>query len=94
MTKQEFLPISDPQNVPVTFVNQVVARGVLNGIVNVTLAVAQFTPTPEGKVDPDLVIASRLRMDLFCAVQLRDALDALIKGSVAPDKEPIESKPH
>jgi len=74
--------ISDPNNEPVTFVNQVLGQGHLNGVINITLGVARFTPkdsAPESMVDIDMIIASRLRMDLACAQQLRDCLDTLLK---------------
>lgn len=78
------LTISDPDNVPVQFVNQVVGSGHLNGVLNITLATARFTPNNSAKVDIDLVIASRLRMDLFCATQLRDVLNGIIEQTKAP----------
>lgn len=69
-TKEEAtLPITDPYRTPATFVNQVVNSGHLNGVVNLTFATALFTPNEAG-IDPDLMITSRLRMDLACAQQL------------------------
>lgn len=81
MTEQTDKPISvtDPYQVPVTFVNEVVGSGFLNGNINLTLATARFTPIA-GKVEHDIVITSRLRMDLFCAMQLRDELSRIIAG--------------
>ena len=76
-------PITDPHHTQVTFVNQVVGQGHLNGVVNLTFAVANFTPNADGKVDIDLVVASRLRMDMFCATQLRDALTTVIDQALA-----------
>lgn len=73
--------ITDPYQVPVTFCNQVVGSGVLNGVCNLTMAVARFTPN-EGKVAPDLVIASRLRLDLFCAQQLHAELGRILAQNV------------
>lgn len=72
------LPIGDPYKTPTVFVNQMVGSGYLNGVVNITLATAQFTPNQSGGVDPDMVIASRLRMDLFCAEQIYEALGKMI----------------
>lgn len=66
-------------NVSVTFVNSVVGRGILNGIVNLSFAVFNFTPSDDGKsVEVDPTIACRLRMDKTCAVQLREVLSKLI----------------
>ena len=85
--KHEFPIITDPHTVPVTFVNQVVAAGHLNGVVNLTLATARWSPKPDGKVDIDMVTASRLRMDLVCAVQLRAQLDRIIGEAEATVKQ-------
>ena len=71
--------ISDPNNVQVVFVNQVLGQGHLNGVINLTFGVARFTPSVEDKVETDMAIAARIRMDLVCAQQLRDSLDVLLK---------------
>lgn len=76
--KPEIVKVTDPYNAPVTFVNQIVAAGHLNGIVNMTLAVARFSPTPDGEIDTDMIVASRLRMDMSCAIQMRDQLSRII----------------
>ena len=66
-------------NVGVTFVNTVVGRGILNGVVNLSFAVLNFTPADDSKaIDPDPVVNCRLRMDKLCAKQLRDVLNDLI----------------
>jgi hypothetical protein len=75
------LTVTDPHNVTPTFVNDVVGSGFLNGVCNITFATALFTPSPEGTIIPDLIISSRLRMDLFCAIALRDALNHLIEAN-------------
>ena len=80
--------ISDPNNAQVIFVNQVLGQGHLNGVINLTLGVARFTPDESDNVETDMVIAARLRMDLVCAMQLRDSLDAIIK-KVAPEAEKL-----
>ncbi len=87
--KLEPLRITDPHNVPVTFVNQVVAAGHLNGIVNMTLGVARFSPTEAGAIDTDMIVASRLRMDMACAMQLRDQLDRIIGQAEAVMKQAL-----
>lgn len=75
--------------VGVTFVNAVLGRGIMNGVVNLTLGVFQFTPD-EDKVDPDLVVAARLRMDAVCAQQLYEALGSLL---VSIDEAKAKSQP-
>lgn len=84
--KEKFVSISDPDNVHVVFVNQVVAAGHLNSIVNMTLGVARFSPTPDGAIDTDMIVASRLRMDMACAMQMRDQLDRIIGQAEAAMK--------
>lgn len=81
------LPISDPYKTPTTFVNQIVGTGFVNGVVNVTFATAQFTPQPDNTVSPDLVITSRLRMDLFCAQQLYAELGKIIEQNMKQSGE-------
>lgn len=73
------LTITDPYRVPVIFTNQLCGAGHLNGVVNLTFATARFSPQPDGKIDPDLVISARLRMDLFCAEQLYAQLGLVIQ---------------
>lgn len=79
---EPILPISDPDNVRDIFINDVAAAGFLNGVINMTLVTARWTPKttkPEMNVPPDLVIASRLRMDMLCAKRMRDQLDVFLK---------------
>lgn len=80
--EDESLPVTDPHRVSITWVNQVVGSGHLNGVINITLAAAMFTPTAKG-IEPDLVITSRLRMDMFCAEQLYAQLGEIIKNNMA-----------
>lgn len=67
-------------NVGITYVNTVIGRGVLNSVVNLTLGTFNFTPTAEGTIDPDLVVAARLRMDLVCARNLHSVLGELLSA--------------
>lgn len=73
------LPVTDPHRVPSVFVNELAGSGSLNGVVNLTFATAMFTPMSDGTVDPDLVITSRLRMDLYCAQQLLVTLTQIVE---------------
>ena len=89
-------------SVGVTFVNVVLASGTFNNVINVTLGVCLFTPDPENsKVDDDIVVASRLRMDPLCARQLRDALTKLLEvpaeaaaqsNSATAETTPVETQ--
>ena len=71
--------------VGITFANLVLGRGILNGVVNVTLGAYEFNPDESVHgVDPAPAIVSRLRLDITCAKSLRDALDDLLKAIEAP----------
>lgn len=71
--------MKNQDNVSVTFVNTVVGRGILNGVINLSFGVFNFTPSEDGKeVDVDPTIACRLRMDKVCAIQLRDVMNDLL----------------
>lgn len=75
---------------PITFVNSVGVTGFGNGVVNVALMAMSFVPVeaPDGSVivAADAHVAVNLRMDLFCAQQLRDELDKQIKAAAIADK--------
>ena len=81
-TKAKTYPVSDPHRVPISFVNQLVGSGHLNGVVNLTFAAAMFTPPEVGDtaspIPPDLVITSRLRMDFVCAQQVYEQLGRML----------------
>ena len=83
------LTITDPYEIPITFVNEVVGRGHLNGVINLTFATARFTPTA-GEIAPDLVITARLRMDMACLRQTYMVLGELISMNEPDDR----SKPN
>lgn len=73
------IDISDPHNTPVVFANSVIGSGHLNGVINITLGTARFSPTHDGKIATDLVISARLRLDMACAEQLAAQLGKLIE---------------
>ena len=85
----DIIKITDPNNEPVVFVNELVGRGHLNGVVNLTFATARFTPTA-GEISPDLVITARLRMDMACLRQTYMVLGELISMNEPDDR----SKPN
>lgn len=87
------------------FVNMVVGRGILNGVVNIQLGTYQFTPDDSGGVDPDPAVSVRLRMDRACAKQLHDTLGQLldavtkietevVSGAAPPVDDPVQGKPN
>ena len=67
-------------HVGIVFVNSVIGRGALNGVINLSFGAYNFSPNDRGEVDIDVVTACRLRMDKMCAIQLRDALIDLINA--------------
>ena len=85
----DIIKITDPNNEPVVFVNELVGRGHLNGVVNLTFATARFTPIA-GEIAPDLVITARLRMDMACLRRTYMVLGELISMNEPDDR----SKPN
>lgn len=65
--------------VGVIFVNALTARGIMNGVVNLSFETYNFTPTDAGTVEVDPVTSCRLRMDTACLYQMRNALNDLIE---------------
>lgn len=84
MTDKPKVP-TDPRHVAPTFVNSVVGSGHLGGVANITFATFQFTPQNDGTVDSDPVISCRLRMDINCVRQLKDACDYLLAEMLKPN---------
>jgi hypothetical protein len=70
--------MNSSDNVSTTFVNTVIGRGSLNGVINLSFSTFNFTPNDQGQVDIDPVISCRLRMDKVCATQLRDVMNELL----------------
>lgn len=75
------------------YVSNIGVRGFANGICNLSLTTTKFIPTSmihpigaddEDSVTPIIEIAVDLRMDLFCAQQIRDALDAILETQTKP----------
>ena len=87
MADQDKLQLPDPNNVPVTFVNEVAAAGFLNGVINLTMAVARFDPVGTDVV-PASIIAARLRMDLYCAQSLHALLGKIIEQNTKGPAQP------
>lgn len=85
--EEKVFGITDPDNVPVVFVSDLAGAGFLNNVINLTFVTARWTPvstqaSPDA-IDIDLVVTSRLRMDMFCARHLRDQLDQFLQTAAA-----------
>ena len=71
----------------VTFVNAVSVSGFLNGNINLSLTQIIWVPVQDGdevKVKGQEETVVDLRMDLYCAQQIRDALDTIIEQHTKP----------
>jgi hypothetical protein len=66
-------------NTGVTFINTVLGRGHLSGVINIQLGVFNFSNDEKGDVTLDPSVACRLRMDYNCARQLKESIDSLLK---------------
>ena len=75
-------------NLGVIFVNTVVGRGILNGVINLSFGVFNFTPDEKGQIDADPAINCRLRMDKICATQLRDSMSELLAAIEKAEQSP------
>lgn len=74
-------------DVPVIFVNSLAVRGFLNGVINLAFNSAQFLPETidgETKVTSQDVITANLRMDLYCAQQVYEALGKILQEQTKP----------
>lgn len=78
--------------VGVDFVNTVIGRGVLNGVINLSFSTFNFTPNDEGQVDLDPAVTVRLRMDRVCALQLRDVMNDLLTSIEKAEHENTTGK--
>lgn len=79
--------MSDDKNVVPTFVNTLAVSGFNNGVINLAFSTARFVPVQEDDktvVAVDGFISANLRMDLFCAQQLMDALSKIISDQTKP----------
>lgn len=67
----------------VVFVNHLAVNGFLNGNVNLTFTTARWTLAQDERgevvVNPDTYVSALLRMDLKCAIDVRNALDQIIR---------------
>lgn len=80
------LAIKDDGKVDYVFVSDIASSGVQNGVVNMTLVTAYFTPegTDIDDIKPDLRISARLRMDMYAVGRLRSVCDELLRTASAP----------
>jgi hypothetical protein len=78
---------SDPDNIPVRVVNAVTAVVVTGGAIHLELATARVKPLPDGKIEPDYVVAARLRFNLEMARVLRDTINKQIALLTPPDSK-------
>ena len=71
--------------VGITFVNMLVGRGVLNGVINLQFSSLLFSPSDDGmKIESDPVVSCRLRLDIPCARHVHQALGELLASIDTP----------
>ena len=80
--------VSDPDNVSVKVIDGLVSCGILGTSVAMTLTQHRLMIGPDGALDPDTVIAARLRFDLEVAILIRDALNNQIKVLTVQQERP------
>jgi hypothetical protein len=79
MTDKPTITIADPHQVPVVFSSHVAGVGYWDGVMNITLCAAQFTPDLRSTAIPlDLAISARLRIPLGAAKDLYDRMGAML----------------
>ena len=64
--------------VGITFVNVLIGRGVMNGVVNLQFSTLLFSANEQGKIEADPAVSCRLRMDILCAKNLHQSLGELL----------------
>ena len=91
------MPLQSLDTVGVQFVNVLLGRGVINGVVNLQFGTYQFTPVDDTQIAPDVVVSCRLRMDLECAQQLHTQLGVLLgmlSAGAEAQEAPATEKPN
>jgi hypothetical protein len=77
---------------PIVFVNSLAVRGFLNGVINLALNTAKFLPEDvngETKVTSQDVITVNLRMDLYCAQQVYEAIGKILQEQTRPTPKEV-----
>ena len=64
---------------PYVYFDRVAAHGVMNGSIQMELASRILIPLPDGGVEIKFATSGRLRCSPAAAVQLRDAINAVLK---------------
>lgn len=81
-----------PKEVDVTYVTGLGTWGFLNGVINVSLTTTRWLPEYDEEnektvVVPSVDICADLRLDLYAAQQLHEALGVLIEANTKPKVE-------
>ena len=77
----------DDKTPPVIFVNNLSVRGFQNGVLNLAFGTCQYLPETidgEVKVTTQDIITANLRMDLWCAQQVYNAIGAILEQQTKP----------
>lgn len=77
--------VSDPHNVSFAFVDWIIAGGVFENVLHLTLGTVDYSSRPLAGDAARVTVASQLRMSRDFAMRLHAALGEMIKDS-APEK--------
>lgn len=73
--------VSDPHNVHFAFVDWIIAGGVFENVLHLTLGTVDYSSRPVAGDTPQVTVASQLRMSRDFAMRLHAALGEMIKDS-------------
>lgn len=83
--------MKNQDDVGITFVNTILGRGILNGIINISFSAFNFSPDGNEGIEADPVVACRLRMDRVCLKQLHDVTADLLKAIERAETPQVET---
>ncbi len=81
------LPVVDPHGVQVVTADLMIERRELHNICALSFATLVVTPNAEGPRTLEAVVCARLRLPLPVAIDLRNALDQMLKKAMPPKGE-------
>jgi hypothetical protein len=81
------MPVVDPHGVQVVTADLIIERRELHGVCALSFATLVVTPNAEGPRTLEAVVCARLRLPLPVAINLRNALDQMLKQAMPPKGE-------
>ena len=83
--------LKNAANAPVIFFDGVPVCGMINGIVELELAVRLLMPRSDGSVYVDMSCVAHLRCNANSAMQLREVIDKALALSNATEQQKLDS---